>query len=73
MSHTIHYPGSLYKLMSSGSFSIFQISSDISSSSSHDNNKKNNILVLDKEFVQEINGTTIYAEKLYKINFTEKK
>ena len=41
------------------------------SSSSHDNNKKNNILVLGKDFVQGINGTTIYAEKLYSINFTE--
>ena len=45
---------------------------DLSSRSSHDNNKKNNILVLDKDFIQGINGTTIYAEKLYKINFTEK-
>ena len=42
------------------------------SSSSHDNNEKNNILVLGKDFVQGINGTTIYTEKLYKINFTEK-
>ena len=42
------------------------------SSSSHANNKKNNILVLGKDFVQGINGTTIYAEKLYKISFTEK-
>ena len=33
---------------------------------------KKNILVLGKDFVQGINGTTIYAEKLYKINFTEK-
>ena len=33
--------------------------------------KKNNILVLGKDFIQEINGRTIYAEKLYKINFTE--
>ena len=33
---------------------------------------KKNILVLGKNFVQGINGTTIYAEKLYKINFTEK-
>ena len=32
---------------------------------------KNNILVLGKDFVQEINDTTIYAEKLYSINFTE--
>ena len=41
------------------------------SSSSHANNKKNNILVLGKDFLQGINGTTIYAEKLYSINFTE--
>ena len=43
------------------------------SSSSYANNKKDNILVLSKDFVQGINGTTIYAEKLYSINFTEKK
>ena len=42
------------------------------SSSSHANNKQNNILVLGKDFVQRINGTTIYAEKLHSINFTEK-
>ena len=42
------------------------------SSFSHTNNKKNNILVLGKDFVQGINGTTIYAEKLYSITFTEK-
>ena len=39
---------------------------------SHANNKTNNILVLGKYFLQETNGTTIYVEKLYKINFTEK-
>ena len=33
---------------------------------------KKNILVLDKDFVQGINGTTTYAERLYSINFTEK-
>ena len=33
--------------------------------------KKNNILVLGKYFLQGINDTTIYAEKLYSINFTE--
>ena len=33
--------------------------------------KNNNILVLGKDFVQGINGTTIYAEKLYSINFIE--
>ena len=41
------------------------------SSSVHANNKTNNILVLGKDFTQEINGTTLYAEKLYSINFTE--
>ena len=33
--------------------------------------KKNNILALGKDFVQGINGTKIYAEKLYSINFIE--
>ena len=32
--------------------------------SSHSTNKANNIYVLGKEFVQGINGTTIYAEKI---------
>ena len=41
------------------------------SSSSHANNKKNNILVLGKDFAQGLNGTTIYVEKSYSINFTE--
>ena len=43
---------------------------DQSSSFSHANNKENNILAIGKDFVQGINSTTIYAEKLYKINFT---
>ena len=41
------------------------------SSSSHANNNKNNILVLGKDVVQGINDTTIYAEKMYSINFSE--
>ena len=41
------------------------------SSSSHANDKKNNILALGKDFIQGINGTAIYPEKLYSINFTE--
>ena len=41
------------------------------SSFSYANNTKNNIIVLGKVFVQGINGATIYAEKLYSINFTE--
>ena len=40
-------------------------------SSVHANNKKIYILVLGKDFIQGINGTTIYAEKMYSINFTE--
>ena len=39
--------------------------------SSHADNRKNNILVLGKCFIQGINDKTIYAEKLYLINFTE--
>ena len=34
------------------------------SSSTHANNRANNILVLGKDFIQGINGTTIYAEKM---------
>ena len=29
------------------------------------------MLVLDKDFVQGLDNATIYAEKLYSINFTE--
>ena len=41
------------------------------SSSVYVNKKVNNILVLRKKFIQGINGTTIYAEKTYLINFTK--
>ena len=41
------------------------------SSSVHANNKKNNIVVLGKDFIQGINDTAIYSEKIYSINFTE--
>ena len=40
------------------------------SSSVHANTRANNILVLGKEFIQGVNGTTIYAEKMYSTNFT---
>ena len=40
-------------------------------SSVHTNNRTNNILVLGKDFVQGLENTTIYAEKLYSINFTK--
>ena len=41
------------------------------SSSVHANNKTKNILVLGKDFVQGLDNTKIYAEKLHSINFTE--
>ena len=41
------------------------------SNSSHSTNKTQNIYVLGKDFVQGINNTTIYADKIYKTNFTK--
>ena len=41
------------------------------SSSVHGNNKTKNILVLGKDFIQGLDNTTIYAEKLYSANFTK--
>ena len=41
------------------------------SSSAHATNRANNIYVMGKEFIQGINDTTIYAEKLFHNNFTE--
>ena len=37
----------------------------------HANNRTKNILVLGKDFTQGLDNTTIYAEKLYSINFTK--
>ena len=39
--------------------------------SKHANNKANNIYVMGKDYVQKINDTTIYAEKMYYRNFTD--
>ena len=39
-------------------------------SSTHANNKTGSILVLGKGFIQGIDNTTIYAEKMYSTNFT---
>ena len=41
------------------------------SSSNHATNRANNIYVMGKEFIQGINDTTIYAEKLFYNNFIE--
>ena len=40
------------------------------SSSTHSNNKTKRILLLGKDFIQGIDSTTIYAEKMYSTNFT---
>ena len=42
----------------------------ITKHSVHDNNKTRSILVLSKDFIQGIDNTTIYAEKMYSTNFT---
>ena len=39
--------------------------------SKHANNKANNIYVMGKDYIQKINNTTIYAEKIYYRNFTD--
>ena len=41
------------------------------SSSVHGNNRTKNILVLGKDFIQGLDNTTIYAEKLCSVNFTK--
>ena len=37
--------------------------------SKHANNKANNLYVMDKHYIQKINDTTIYAEKMFYRNF----
>ena len=37
----------------------------------HSNNTANNIYVMGKDFVQGINDTTLYADKVYSQNFTQ--
>ena len=39
--------------------------------SKHANNKRSNIYVMGKDYVQRINDTTIYADKMYYRNFTD--
>ena len=48
-----------------------KVDNNESSNSSHLTNKTQNIYVLEKDFVQGINNTTIYAENIYKTNFIE--
>ena len=37
----------------------------------HSNNKTNNIYIMGKDYVQGINDTTLYADKIYSHNFTQ--
>ena len=39
--------------------------------SKHANNKANNIYVIGKDYIQKVNNTTIYVEKMYYRNFTD--
>ena len=41
------------------------------SSSVYANNRTKSILVLGKDFIQGLHNTTIYAERLYSINFSK--
>ena len=39
--------------------------------SKHANNKANNIYIMGKDYIQKINDTTIYPEKMFYRNFTD--
>ena len=58
----------------SGSFgqNVIIFGADMSIST-HANSRTKNILVLGKDFTKGIDGTTIYAEKMYSINFSATK
>ena len=61
----------LIKMDRSGDFgkNVIIFGADMSSSA-HANNKTRSISVLGKDFIQRIDGTTTYAEKMYSTNFT---
>ena len=61
--------GSFSRPSGGNSTNVIIFGADLSSSV-HVNNKVNNVLVLGKALVQGINGTAIYAEKMYSTNFT---
>ena len=76
---SIHkYEGYRICLEEGGTFSIGNINIDRNvlifgvheNSVTHSNNKANNIYIIGDGFVQEINDTTLYAEKIYSQNFT---
>ena len=66
-SHTVRQ-GNFGRTTSAKTVIIFGVDM---SSSIHATNRANNIYVMGKEFIQGINDTTIYTEKLFHNNFTE--
>ena len=66
-SHTVR-EGNFNRVTNAKNVIIFDVDT---SSSIHATKRANNIYVMGKEFIQGINGTTIYAEKLFHNNFTE--
>ena len=79
--NTSHYKYSSYGICFDGN-SSFSFGNSINSENviifgcdmsfiSHANNRANNIYVLGKDFIQGVNGTTTYAEKLYKTDLTQ--
>ena len=65
-SHTVRQ-GNFDRTTSAKNVIIFGVDM---SSSIHATNRANNIYIMGKEFIQGINDTTIYAEKLFHNNFT---
>ena len=65
-SHTITEGGRAHTTLA-GNLIVFE--ADMSFSK-HANNKANNIYVMGKDYVQKINDTAIYAEKMYYRNFS---
>ena len=65
-SHTITEGGRAHTILARN---VIIFGADMSFSK-HANNKANNIYVMGKDYVQKINDTTIYAEKMYYRNFT---
>ena len=66
-SHTVKQ-GNFNRTTSAKNVIIFGVDT---SSSIHTTNRANNIYIMGKDFIQGINDTTIYAEKLFHNSFTE--
>ena len=66
-SHTVKN-GNFNRITNAKNVTMFGVDMN---SSIHATNRANNIYVMGKDFIQGINNTTIYAEKLFHDNFTE--